>query len=92
MTDRKREMLDLLEAYKVVFASPHGQIVLKDLEIHCHVNKTTFVAGDSDVTFFNEGKRAVALSIKRKLAAASSGEVLERIKNMDANTEEDDYE
>lgn len=92
MADRKKVFLDLLEAYKVVFASPHGQIVLKDLEAHCHVNKTTFVAGDSDVTFFNEGKRAVALFIKRKVTAASSDEVLERIKNMDEQTQEDDYE
>lgn len=92
-TDRKKAFLELLEAYKVVFASPHGQMVLKDLAINCHVERTTFDAGNTDVTFFNEGKRAVALYIQRKVAAASSQEVLERIKNMDAGlTEEDDYE
>ena len=92
MTDTKKAFLDLLEAYKIVFASPHGQMVLEDIAANCHVHKTTFNAGNSDVTFFNEGKRAVALYINRKVGAASSEEVLERIKNMNVNTEEDDYE
>lgn len=55
----------LHQAYRRLFSSPDGQVVLKHLCKRAHVNGSTFVAGDPHMTSHNEGKRHIVLSILR---------------------------
>lgn len=50
-------------AYRRVFESPEGQLVLRHLMKEGFVFKSTFVAGDMHQTALNEGSRRVVLSI-----------------------------
>lgn len=59
--------IKLLDSYHAIFDTVDGEAVLEDLAQHCHANGTSAVAGDPHSTYFNEGKRAVYLYIKRKL-------------------------
>jgi hypothetical protein len=69
-----KKLLDLIrnksrvnEAYKSVFTTPEGEIVLAHL---CKVNfvfTTTFVKGDPYQTALHEGQRRLTLSILRQL-------------------------
>jgi hypothetical protein len=52
-----------VEDYKLVFSTPQGRRVLKDLLDFCHYNKPTYVVGDSYATHYNEGLRRVALRL-----------------------------
>ena len=49
--------------YKVVFESPEGKRVLKDLMAFCHYRDSTFVPNDVGMSAFNEGKRRVLLRV-----------------------------
>lgn len=53
------------QAYRDVFTSPQGQIVLRHLMRKFHVASSTFVAGDPTDTARQEGERRVILSILR---------------------------
>ncbi len=57
----------IASAYKELFETPAGRIVLNDLMTECHLLQTSYVAKDPEKTFFNEGQRNVALYIITKL-------------------------
>lgn len=84
----KQAALDLIYAYKRIFAHADGQAVLRDL-IHrfgyCRVS--TFVAGQPDLTAFNEGRRSVLMHIGSYVDA--SPESLERFQAGILNEDED---
>jgi hypothetical protein len=54
-------------AYKRVFESPEGEIVLRDLITEGGLLSVSHVSGDSHDTAFNDGKRALALHIFQRL-------------------------
>ncbi len=54
----------LMQAYRVCFGSPAGQIVLTDLVKYCCGVKTTFVPGDSRASDALQGRREVLLRIQ----------------------------
>lgn len=54
--------MELLSAYKEVFASPAGKKVLYDLMKQFNVLDSTF-SSDANEMFFNEGARTVVLRI-----------------------------
>jgi len=57
-----------IDAYKM-FSTVEGMVILKDLENYCNFGKTTKdVKSSVDEMIFKEGKRAVFLHIKKKLA------------------------
>lgn len=67
LLDLVRDKKRIQEAYKTVFDSPDGEIVMAHL---CKVNfvfSTTFVKGDPYQTALHEGQRRLALSILRQL-------------------------
>lgn len=53
----------VIRAYKDLFATPSGKIVFHDLLKQTHLLKTSFAAGNSDVTAFKEGERNIGLKI-----------------------------
>jgi hypothetical protein len=53
------------DLYKMVFDSPNGQLILKDLADRHRIFQTTFVTNDPYATAFNEGRRAVILDLIR---------------------------
>lgn len=55
------------KAYKTVFESDEGQIVLQDLYKLCKINQISYVEGCPDKTAFNEGVKYVAHYIKNTL-------------------------
>lgn len=57
----------LSENYKAVFNHGAGKIVLADILKKGGVLETSVVAGDVQMTAFNEGKRSLALSIVEEL-------------------------
>lgn len=59
--DEKRKLMLLVDAYKKVFATDMGRLVIRDLLEYCQTFETT-MTGNS-WTYFNEGKRAVGLHI-----------------------------
>ncbi|HMV57036.1 MAG TPA: hypothetical protein PKD38_07495 [Nitrospira sp.] len=54
-------------AYRAVFETPEGEIVLTHLARHGFIFDTTFVQGDPQATALNEGSRRLVLSIMRML-------------------------
>ena len=50
-------------AYHTVFDGAEGQIVLTDILRTAGMLQTSVVAGDAQMTAFNEGKRAIGLHI-----------------------------
>jgi hypothetical protein len=62
-TDRAR----LQDAYRTVFNTPQGQLVLRHLAKRCNLTSTSVVKGDVHETYVNEGMRRVVLSILRQL-------------------------
>lgn len=52
------------QAYKKIFESEEGRVVLADLYKFCGVENPTYVEGDSHGTAYREGMRRVALRIK----------------------------
>ena len=53
----------LRDDYRITFGTEQGQRVLADICRRCAVMQTSFVAGQSDVTAYQEGRRRVALEI-----------------------------
>jgi len=63
----EKQIKGLKEAYKQIFNSDDGKIVLSDLEKRCHFWSTTNVKGDSHESAYMEGQRSVLLFIKSML-------------------------
>ena len=63
---KSKAMRETILAYKRVFDSPDGKIVLKDLMKSCHMLSSTFDK-DPYETHFNEGARSVLLRILRTI-------------------------
>ena len=63
----QKQIKGLKEAYKRIFESDDGNIVIKDLEKRCHFMSTTNVKGDSHESAYMEGQRSVLLFIKSML-------------------------
>jgi len=58
--------LDHSRAYKTVFGSEQGQLVLEDLAESCSVSTTVF-DGNPHIMSFKEGRRSVILDILKAL-------------------------
>ena len=63
----ERQLKGLREAYKQVFNSDEGKLIISDLEKRCHFWSTTNVKGDSHESAYMEGQRSVLLFIKSML-------------------------
>jgi hypothetical protein len=57
----------LAQAYRAVFESPEGEVVLAHLCKVGHVFSPTAVAGDPHMTYMQEGERRMVLSIMKIL-------------------------
>jgi len=60
---KKTDPVVLKSAYASIFKGEMGKIVMNDLKEWCHVNKTSIVPGQPDISAFNEGKRFIFLRI-----------------------------
>lgn len=54
---------ELIAAYRQVFNTPEGTVVLHDLKKRFHLSVTTFERGDPHYSAFLEGQRSVVLMI-----------------------------
>ena len=63
----EKQIKEIREAYKLIFDSDEGKIVLSDLEKRCHFWSTTNVKGDSHESAYMECQRSVLLFIKSML-------------------------
>ena len=63
----EKQLKALREAYKQVFNSDEGKLIISDLEKRCHFMSTTNVKGDSHESAYMEGQRSVLLFIKQML-------------------------
>lgn len=54
-------------AYREVFQSGQGKLVLADMAGACHAQSSTFVPGDPVMSAFEEGKRWVWIRIQNVL-------------------------
>lgn len=61
-----RDMTDVKRCYERCFAGQAGQAVLDDLEARAFVRCTSF-SPEPQRAAFNEGRRSLALHIRRKL-------------------------
>ncbi len=57
----------LLGAYRLVFNTDEGKVVLEDLERRFHLAASTFERGDPHFSAFLEGQRSVVLTIKKMM-------------------------
>lgn len=64
---RAQRIADTLLAYRRLFDSPEGKVVLYDLMKSCHVLQTVHTSGDPYETAYKEGERSVVLRILRTL-------------------------
>ncbi len=60
------------KAYKAVFETEEGKIVLNDLYKLCKINNPSYVENSPDKTAFNEGAKYVAYYIKNNLNQSST--------------------
>ena len=70
MSDLKqfeKQIKEIREAYKMIFDSDEGKLIISDLEKRCHFMSTTNVKGDSHESAYMEGQRSVLLFIKSML-------------------------
>jgi len=67
----EKKEYEKLDAYKKIFNTPEGEIVLKDLVSICGVTISS-VDADANMTFYNEGKRFVGMHILRTLETEES--------------------
>ncbi len=67
-----RDMTDVKRCYERCFAGQAGQTVLSDLEARAFVHGTSF-APDPQRAAFNEGRRSLALYIRRMLDRDAAG-------------------
>lgn len=51
------------QTYKLIFSTPNGQMILKDLEKLFFFHKSTHVPGDPNTSAYKEGQRSVILAI-----------------------------
>ena len=63
----EKQLYKLKEAYKQIFNSDEGKLIISDLEKRCHFMSTTNVKGDSHESAYMEGQRSVLLFIKSML-------------------------
>ena len=63
---KRNERAEKIRAYKRVFESDDGKLVLKDLIASCHILTSTMDPNPNEV-MFNEGARSVVLRIMRTL-------------------------
>ena len=63
----EKQVKELKDAYKRIFNSDEGKIIISDLEKRCHFLSTTNVKGDSHESAYMEGQRSVLLFIKSML-------------------------
>lgn len=63
--ENEKEMKERAQAYKRLFQTDDGKLVLEDLERFCGFHNTSVSEQSPDAyqTFFNEGKRRVYLRI-----------------------------
>lgn len=61
------QTLSLERAYKRLFESEDGRLVLAHLAKVGNISDCSFVPGSPDVTAFNEGRRHLVLSILRMI-------------------------
>lgn len=66
--EQRLEMKTVISAYKDVFSSTAGQVVLRDLEKAHFMNSTTFHPDMKDAILLNEGARNVILRIRALMA------------------------
>lgn len=66
-TTLMRRKQDLTDAYKRLFETPDGELVLEHLMKISFIFSTTMVVGDSHLTAMNEGQRRLVLSIMKQL-------------------------
>ena len=57
------DALRIQNAYKELFNSPLGKVVLEHLFINLKMHETTLVANDPYATAWNEGRRTVYMEI-----------------------------
>lgn len=87
MAKYSKEAKRKLAAFKDVFESPNGEVVLKELEQH--VGDISYVKGDPYHTAFNEGKRELLARIRIMVSEANEAE---RSSHGRASTESDTTE
>ncbi len=56
------------EAWLWLVRDPRGRTVLADILLATGVDDQTFVPGQADLTAYNEGRRAVGLSLRRTIS------------------------
>lgn len=64
----------LLGAYRLVFNTDEGKVVLEDLERRFHLSASTFERGDPHFSAFLEGQRSVVLTIKKMMEERGTAE------------------
>ena len=67
------------EAYRSVFTSAEGQVVLRHMLKKFNMSSPSFVQGDPHMTSFKEGQRHVVLSIM-KFINKNADQIAEQIK------------
>ena len=65
MAQRQPKLNELHDAYRALFSTPDGKLVLEHLCKSAFVYDSTYVAGDSHETAHREGQRRIILSILR---------------------------
>jgi hypothetical protein len=83
---RKRR---LAAAYRAVFGSPEGKLVLADLLRRGGILETSHVPGDACSTAFQEGRRAMALDIIAELRW-SDGELVQLAQQRSVNPNQEE--
>ena len=82
----KRKRADLLYAYKTLFDSPNGKLVLDDLRIMCGADTGSADVNNVNLTYLREGARGVILRIEKYLKLKPEG-ITNGRKNGKARTE-----
>lgn len=81
----------LIQAYKTVFSSEDGRLILQDLAEKCHMlSPVTNVSGSngfSAVSAFYDGKRAAFLDIV-KMSACDERKLVELLQETERNKDE----
>ena len=64
----KDQVRKTIAAYKALFESQEGQLVLDDLSKQCYEKAVTFVDQNPTGSAFNEGKRFVLLHVRSMMS------------------------
>lgn len=59
-----KDLKKLRESYRQAFGTDSGKQVLKDLQMRCFKNSSTYVPGDPNGININEGSRRILLHIE----------------------------